>query len=854
MLRAAWKSLLSRKARLFMSALAIVLGVAFVSGSFIFTNMLSASFNGIMKGTVADVNVEPTGTYTSSNSSFETSSGTAGSVLLSASDLAKFAQVPGVKSSTGTVFMTNTFPVGSNGKVIATIGPPAIATNWYTDPAYGGQPGVVLKSGTGPQNDGEIAIDPATLTKSGLHLGETMKVVLPDASVTSKKIVGTAEWGGGGTVGATYVFFTTPEAQKLLLGGRTGFTGAWITADAGTDINALVTRVQAAAPAHFEAVSGQTAADATASQVNQAMSFITTFLLVFAAIALLVASFLIVNTFSIIVAQRGRELALFRAIGASRRQVTRTVLFEAAVTGLIGSTLGLLVGWALALGIRAVFKALGTDLGNALPTLTGRAVLASYAVGMIVTMVAAWLPARRAGQVPPVAAMSGEAMTGVQGLGRRAGVGVALVVVGAALMFLGLWTHVGHRMLVLGIGAGLVLLGVAGASPMVGRPLIGAIGWVYRRLFGEVGKLAQVNSVRQPRRTAATASALMLSLALVTTLSVLGSSASRSIHSVVVTNSKTDFTLTSVTFGPLPATLPETVRGVAGVKSVVAAYFAPVMLDGKPVSIGVSDPAAFNQIIDQTLVSGTLDTAPGTVLLHDRFAAGRKVGDKLTAVLPGTRKQVTLTVSGIYSTPGGLGGSTYSVSPETGAMLGAPKTPVEVDVFLAPGADAGTVRAALEKATADLPTVVVMNNDDIAKMATSQVDQLLRMIYALLGLAIVIAVLGIINTLALSVIERTREIGLLRAIGVTRQQVRRMVTLESVVIALLGSVLGVALGMAFGAAIQRPLADQGLKELVFPWSQLVLYLVAAGVVGVGAAVWPARRAAKLDVLRAIATE
>lgn len=854
MFRAAWKSLLSRKTRLLMSALAIVLGVAFVSGSFIFTHMLSASFNGIMKGTVADVNVDPVGTYTS-NSQFSDSAAKAGQVLLTEANIAQMAAVDGVNTATGAVFSVNTYPIGKNGKVIATIGPPAIATNWYTDPAYGNQPGVVLKSGHEPQADDEVVVDPTTLDKGGYALGDTMKISLPSGDVVSKKIVGTALWGGGGSVGATYLFFTTPEAQKLLLGGKDGYTSAWITAKSGVDIPDLVTKVQAVTPKNFEAVSGQTAADNTASQVNKAMSFITTFLLVFAAIALLVASFLIVNTFSIIVAQRGRELALFRAIGASRKQVTRTVLFEAAVTGFIGSTLGLLIGWLLALAIRGVFKSMGMDLGSTLPTLTGQAVLASYGVGMLVTLFASWLPARRAGRVPPVAAMGGEVMTGSSDLGRRAIVGSSMAIVGAAAMGVALWTSISHRAAVLGVGAGLVVLGVAIASTMLGHPLIVVLGALYRRLFGQVGRLAELNAVRQPRRTAATASALMLSLALVTTLSVLGSSASKSIHSVVATTSRSDFTLQSITRGLLPPSLPKTAAGVSGVQSVYSMYSAVGLVNDKQSSFTVLDPSGFNRIFEQTLVSGHLNQAENSVLVNQDAATSAKlvVGSKLPIVLP-TREKLTLTVSGIYSSPKGISLGNYIVNEATGKTMGATDGPFAIAVEKSPDASAGDVRKALDDATASLPTVVVMDNNDMANQATSQVDGLLRMIYALLGLAIVIAVLGIINTLALSVIERTREIGLLRAVGVTRSQLRRMITLESVAIALLGSVLGVTLGMAFGASLQHVLSDNGLSELVFPWGQLALYLVAAAVVGVVAAVWPARRAARLDVLQAIAAD
>ncbi len=862
MYRAAWKSLLYRRARLILSTLSVVLGVAFVAGSFIFTNMLSSVFDGIMRGTVADVNVNPVGTYTDEAASAAGQNASPSQVpLLTVAQVQRFESVDGVRTATGTITTSGAYLIGSNGKVIVTGEAPGIASNWFTDPAYGGGVGIELTSGSAPAGDDQIAIDERTLSASGYHLGEQMRVALPDGTVVSKKIVGTAQWGGGGTVGATYVFFSTSEAQRLLLGGRTGFTGAWITATSGTDIPTLVTRVQAVVPDQFEAVSGVTAADFTATQVNKALSFINTFLLVFAAIALLVASFLIVNTFSIIVAQRGRELALFRAMGASRRQVSRTVLLEAAVIGFAGSSVGLLMGWGLAFGIKALFGVLGIDLGDAAPTVPVRAVIAAYAVGMIVTMTAAWLPARKAGRVPPVAAMSGEAMTGQTGFGVRAIIGTSVAVLGAGAMAVGLWADVPRQTLVIGIGCGLLLLGVAGASPVIGRPVVAGVGFVYRKVWGEVGRLAELNSLRQPRRTAATASALMLSLALVTTLSVLGASASKSIHEVVDQSLRGDFTVKPVTLsGSLPKTLQADLEKVPGVERVDGFGMTGILLgdSGEPQGgvAAILDPSSFNRIVEQTLVTGSLDSGTNTVLVDEEIAKSKnlRVGSKLTTWTPVGKKQVELTVSGIVSSPKNAKLGDYMVSQSTGTELGWSGQPAWLVVSQRQGADAAAVRADLDKATASLPTVAVLDNQEYAEQLTAQVDQLLNMIYALLGLAIVIAVLGIVNTLALSVIERTREIGLLRAIGVTRPQLRRMITLESVIIALLGSVLGVALGVAFGAALQHALADSGLDRLVLPWEQLALYLVAAVVVGVVAALWPARRAARLDLLQAIATE
>ncbi|MEL4356422.1 MULTISPECIES: ABC transporter permease [unclassified Luteococcus] len=853
MYKASFKSLLARKLRLLMSAVAIMLGVAFVAGTLIFTGMLKSTFDDIMRGTVADVNVVVKGTYDPQSMDMSQVSSTA--MVLTPADLEKIRAVPGVQQAEGVVSMTEVFPIGSDGKVLNVGGAPGIASNWLTAPALGNTPGVTLKEGREPRTTDEVVVDPKTLERSGYRIGDRMKFVSSAAGSFTKTIVGTASWGSGGSAGAMYSFFTDAEAQRLFLGGKKVFQTGWVSLEPGKDPVAMSAEVGTVVPQGYEAVDGQKAADATASVVNQGLSFIDTFLLVFAAIALVVASFLIVNTFSILVAQRSRELALFRAMGASRGQVRNTVLLEALVIGLVGATIGLFVGWLLAIGIVQLFGQMGMDFGGKVPRPGWNAILASYLIGTLVTLVAAWMPARAASKVPPVTAMTGALSNTDKGLGRRIWFGVALGLAGALAMVSGLWWLDDDRALVVGVGAAAVLLGVAAASPWMGRPVTWLLGRAYRSAFGEVGKLAELNATRQPRRTAATASALMLSLALVSALSVLGSSASSSLRTAISEGLRGDLMVESATFGNFPHSIAEQTQKIDGVQKVNILRGGMVIRDGQRTWLAVQDPASFNRMLAQELVAGRQATGMNETVLNRDAAEewGKKVGDVVT-VIGGDRKPTPLKVVGLFTDAEGGSMGNLVVNQKTGAKFVPPNQDQLLSVELAPGADLKRVHGEMDKFTDELPMVRVMDAQELIENRSSQVNQLLNVIYGLLGLAVVISILGIVNTLGLSVVERTREIGLLRAIALTRGQLRAMITLESVVIALLGSILGISLGVVFGAALQRVLADSGLSTLAIPWGRLLLFLAVAALVGVLAAVWPARRAARLNVLDAIAQE
>ncbi len=848
MLRAGWTSLMARKMRLFMSAFAVILGVAFVSGSFIFTDTLGKAFDGIMTGSVGDVVVRPTGT-----GGF-TSTGT--SKTVPARVIGALEKAPGAARVDGNVYNAGTFVISKAGKLIGGQGAPGIAVNYTGGPAANGVEAGTLESGRWPTGPGEVVLDPRTAATSGYLLGETVRFVSTGAFPTLEaRLVGTASFGGGSMVGASLSIWQTQEAQRLFLGGKNEFNDIWVAATPGTSQAALQRQVAPLLPAGFEAVQGDVVAKDAATDIQTALSFITTFLLVFAGVALVVGSFLIVNTFSILVAQRARELALFRAIGASRGQVGRSVLLEAAIVGLIGSTVGLALGFVLAVAIRALFGQFGLDLSGAGLAFRPRTAVVAYAVGMIVTLVAAYLPARKAGKVAPVAAMGAEVSINEGSMTRRLAFGGVLAVPGLAAIAAGLASDSLPRpMWWIGIGLGAVLFATVLTSPIVGAPVIRGLGALYRRAFGAVGQMAQENALRNPRRTAATASALMIGVALVAFMAVFGSSAKSSVKQEVDRTFAADYLISNAIGQGFSPAVADEVAGIPGVGTVSRLRWGPGTVNGKDSWIAAVDPATIDKVTTMELTQGSVsDLRPGTVLLSVDRAKDLKVGvgDTLTVELSGSKLPVR--VAGLFeSNASNPAGTLLTLADFTTAGMPAEDAMVYIDA--APGAGRPALRAALDKAVDALPTVNVKDQADYAAEQMRSINQLLALIYALLGLAVVIAILGIINTLALSVIERTREIGLLRAVGLSRRQVRTMLRLESIVIALLGAVLGIGLGIGGGVVFQRALADEGVTSLTVPWVQLVAFVVLAGVVGVLASVWPGRRAANLDVLRAIATE
>ena len=854
MLRLILRSLLARKVRLLMSALAIVLGVAFLSGVLVFSNGLSTTFDSIIKGSTPDAQVRAEGLESFSGGMTGTSTAT-----LDPDTVAALGELPEVADAGGSVDGYGMSLLDSEGNLVGGTGAPTLAFNYLATDNVAGEPILELQDGSWPSGPGQVVIDSGSADRGGYALGDEVSLLSPyGGKPVTATLVGLAEFNGGSTAGSTLLAFDTPTAQQLFLGGADAYTSVSLTAADGVSQTELVKAAQRVLPAGFEAVTGDQVVDESQDAMSQFLDVISVFLLVFALIAVVVGGFIIVNTFTILVAQRTRELALLRALGATRRQVARSVLVEALVMALVASTIGIALGWALARGLAAVFRAVGLDIAGRVLTLDASSVLISYGVGITVTLVAAWLPARRAGRVAPVTAMRGELARPAQSLRRRAVIGSAVLALGAVLAAVGFLDTPGPAAAWVGAAALLWVLTLAAISSVAGRPLLVACRAIFARLFGPAGRLAGENALRDPRRTGATASALMIGLALVSTIGVLAASMNRTVDDVVDQDFSADFLVQSRTFMPFPTAIGDEMEGVAGVSTVSRQqWVSATIVDDPKTDTGettslVGNDAAFGEIYDLDVTAGSQRLSGNQALVTTDTARDRhwRVGDEFTVAFP-AGKTLDLTVAGIVE--GSETTGPISVPLALLPKAGMQRQDTTLSVMLTDGADADAVLTSLKEITDAAKIVDVYDRESFADQIRGQVNQLLYMIYGLLALAIVIAIIGIVNTLGLSVIERTREIGLLRAIGMSRSRLRRMVTLESVTIALLGAVMGMVVGLVIGVLLRQALASD-LTRLGLPLGQLAAFLVVAVVVGVLAAVLPAIRAARLNVLAAIATE
>ncbi|MFI5099149.1 MAG: ABC transporter permease [Actinomycetes bacterium] len=846
MLRATVRGLLAHKVRLLLTAVAVVLGVAFVTGSLVFTDTLGKTFDDLFTQTTPDVVVTP------QNNLAQGGAGQDGAVLIPSSVLTIVQSVPGVERARGVVFVNGVQVTGQDGKVIGQAGAPAFGTSWSDDQDLSP---FRLVEGRGPTRPGEVAVDSQTATKAGLHVGGPVVLTTPGPT-RHDTVVGIFRFGTTGNLaGASIVAFDLRTAQLVLVQGAHGYTQVSAKGAAGTSQELLRNRVVEALGSQgveLKVQTGKAAADEQAKRITDGLQFFNVFLLVFAGIALVVGSFIILNTFTMLVAQRTRELALLRAIGATRRQVTRSVLLEALAVGVVGATIGLGLGVLLSSGLRGLFAALGIDLPAGPLVLAGRTVLAAYVVGIGVTLVAAYLPARRASRVPPVAALRVDASPTARSLRMRTLLGCVVLAVGLLTAFAGLRSSGDRAPSLVGLGGLGVLVGAVVLSPSISRHVI---GWLAApvRASGATGKIAVDNARRNPRRTATTASALMLGLALVSAIGVLGASTTASTDAVIDNVVRADFIASNPSFLPLSPEVAQTLARTPGVGTVSPVQALRVQIGGNRTGLTAVDPATITAMVDLAMVSGSVQgLGVDGLLVDDKTATTEhyRIGSRIPVTFE-TGPRV-LTVQGVYKSSGAFSGGVVSVT--TARQVGARNLDEVVYVRVAAGADPAKTRAAVDRAMAGFPNVKVQDQTEFKASIRDQVNQLLYIVYALLGLAVVIAVLGIVNTLALSVVERTREIGLLRALGMGRRQLRTTVRLESVSISVYGALLGLVIGVAFGTALQRSLVEQGITVLGIPWAVLVVVLLASVVVGVLAAVWPARRAAKLDVLAAITTE
>ncbi len=845
MLRTTIKGLLAHKLRMALTALSIVLGVGFVAGTYMLTDTMNKTFDDLFAGISEGVDV-----YVRSESSFEAQLGGSRKPIPEAL-LEEVQAVEGVEIAAGSVSGYAQL-VDKKGEAIAPTGPPTLGANWGPE---GLSSAVELRSGRAPQGPSDVVIDAATAEKHGFRVSDEVEVLFIGGN-RRFEITGIVGFGEADNLaGATLAVFDTATAQEVL--DRQGrFDEIEVAGDGSVTPSELRTNISDVLPPGVEAESAGNVAAEQASAIQEGLSFFNIALLVFAGVALFVGAFIIHNTFSITVAQRTKEFALLRALGASGGQVMASVLIEALIVGVIASAVGLGVGALTAMGLQALLSAFGIDLPSTGLTLLPRTVVVALTLGTVVSVVSSLLPARRAARTSPMQALRESTQEPTGFSTKRAVGGGVITAVGAAILFFGLFGSGSNKASVVGFGAFATFLGVAALAPLITRPLAAAIGAPMARLLGISGRLARANAARNPKRTAASASALMIGLALVSLVGIFAASLKATTDQVLEESLKADFLVTGPsTAGPSPMS-PQIAADIRERDEFSAV--APTRLgqwrrnSSQLLYLLATDPATFGEVATLGETRGRLrDLEQGGVFLYDQTAEGLglDVGDSLEMEFAASGTQ-DLPVAGTFSDKT-LVGADYLISLSEWNEHFSERTDYQVLVKSAPGVSAADARAALDHVVESSPNVTIQDQSDIRERSSAQVDQLLGLVTALLGLAIIIALLGITNSLVLAVFERTRELGLLRAVGMSRRQARSMIRWEAVIVAVIGAVLGLVIGVFFGWALVTALKDEGVSRLALPTGQLIAYVVVAGAAGVIAAIPPARRAARLNVLDAI---
>ncbi|MFQ6327166.1 ABC transporter permease [Nocardia sp. CWNU-33] len=835
MRKVALRNLAAHKVRLALTVLSVVLGTAFIAGSFVFTDTLQRTFDGIFANQAkgVDVRVSP---------KERQALGVPQSVV---DQIAGTAGVRAVAPSVnGPVVLL--YPDGK--KAVQTGGAPTFGRSYLPPDKAVAEPDKFVE-GAPPAREGEMAINTGGAERAGLKVGDRTKILIPSHGPPIDVTVSGIYQVPSDTGGFIGLLFDDTQARKLFTDGThvayVDIAAAGIPGDRLRD--QLSTTLK-----DYKVQNGEQVRADLKKEISNALNFINYFLLAFGAIALIVGTFIIYNTFSMIVAQRLRELALLRAVGASRQQVGRSVVAEAFVIGLIGSAIGLAGGIGLAFGLSALLNAFDLGLPTGSMAVRPRTIVVGMLVGLLVTLVSAYAPARRAAKIPPVEAMREEFASAGDSLRVRTLCGAVLAVTGVVLVVIGARSTGGNAALTVGIGALALILAVLLAAPAVSRPVVAVLG-VLIRPFGSIGRMARNNAARNPRRTAATAFALTLGLMLVTAIGMLGASAKASVSVLVDKGVNADYVLAGPQLIGVPLGAGDAVRkSVPQVADVVGIRGVGLKV-GDDQLIGTSPDGPLDRVLNYDVIRGTDTLGDHDMLVSEDEAdeRGWKVGNQVTVVsLDG--KKIQLTVTGIYKKTPLLGPMVVSPKLYDETMPINFRTNFLMLIKAKPGADLTEMRTDLEKATEQFVVVQVQDPEEFKGAQGKQINTLLAILYGLLALAVVIAILGIVNTLALSVVERRREIGMLRAVGMQRAQVRRTIYLESMLIAVFGAIVGMLLGLGLGVGFLRTLRDLGIDQIAIPWNQLVLVLVCSAVVGVLAALWPGIRAARTPPLAAIA--
>jgi putative ABC transport system permease protein len=848
----ALKSLWARKVRALTTIFAVVLGVAFVAGSYVLTDTIFAAFDEIFNESLSGTSVVVTAENPVKQENGEIPT-------VPAALLPRVQKTPGVRLASGAIFTPGGF-FNAEGEKIGNKFAPKFISSTLPD----GLEALNYVEGHIPHGPRQASIDKAAAEGSNLNLGETIELIGQGAA-EKFRLVGFTKLGSASFGGASIAQVTLPVAQRLTH-KRGRFDQISVAAADGVSPQALKRRIAQEMPAGVKVETAKENADRASKEIRENLGFLQTFLLVFGFIAVFVGSFLIFNTFSITVAQRISEFGMLRTLGASRRQILTSVMAEAGAIGLLGALLGIAGGFVIAAAIEALFKAFGLDLPTTSLQLESRTVIVGLLVGILVTLVSSLVPALRSTRVPPIAAL--HAFSPEPSRRRRLAylaLSILLGAAGLAMVLIGLFGSgsAGTRAGLMGGGAVAVVFAVSIFSPRLVPPLATVAGWPLERVRRLTGRLARENAQRNPSRTAITAAALMIGLALVAFVTVFAAGLKSTVAQVVDENFAGGLVIqNSDGFSPIPNGAAQAARKVPGVKLVATIRGAQAKVVENGIPAGTVQVNAPTRDIGQALniewkgggPSSLRRLTGGEAIVSDDFASshGLELGDSFQ-LLTQTRAQPGFRVVGEFESKLGVLGSVL-VTQAVMARDFAQTQDLFDFVQVEEGADEAKVQALLTKGSELLfPVTEVLNQGELKEEREKQIDGLVKLVYALLAFAILISVFGITNTLALSIHERTRELGMLRAIGMSRRQVRTMIRYEAVITALIGAILGMVLGVVFAALIAQPLKDEGFT-LSYPIGTLILLLVVAALIGVLAAIQPARRASRLDVLQALQYE
>ncbi len=841
MLKLTLKSLVANRIRFAMTTFAVVLAVSFVVSSFVLTDGLRSSFGSLSEEIVdgTDLAVRPIEEF-------------GAPTTLAAEVLDQVREVPGVATAEPLVEAPENAirPINASGEEIPTNGPPQLAFGWVSNPELAS---FTVVAGQAPDGPGEFAMDLSAAARYGFDVGDTYDVITPTGR-TQLTLTATTSFGeDNDTLGATLIQLSVEELQNVT--GQDGFNSIQVVLSDGADSSTVQGSLSSLAPG-LEVVNNATLESEQKADFNSEIDIIGNVLLGFSGVSLFVSIFIIYNTFAIVLSQRTRELALLRTIGADPVQLRRSVLGEAALIGVLASAIGIAGGVGVAWGLRAIFESLGAELPDSPTIVSARTIIVAVVIGVGVTMVAAIGPARRAARVPAIAALRDGAEAADASPRRRTSLGLAVLALGILLGGTGLFVA-GSTSVVLALvasGGGAVFIGVAMLSPLVAGPLTAVFGWPMQKLFGVSGRLAKENAGRNPRRTATTAAALMIGLALVSMALTVGESVKAQLRSTLDSSVQADYLIDEVTSDAgFPPTLAAELRSLPVTDQVVGFSYDEASVAGEVQEVVGADLAAVDSLFDLDIIDGSAAdssvTDPVLVSNDEAEALGIAPGDTISTEFA-TGQTRTLTVIGIFADDV-LVEVGYILDRSTWDSVGADSVDAWIALSTADDATEAAIIASLAPIAAAYPQANIDTASEFVERLEGFVDQALTALNVMVALAVIIALIGIANTLALSVFERTRELGLLRAVGMSRSQLRRMVRYEAGLVALFGAVLGTALGVLFGWAGVVALPSSVTSTLSVPVGRIALLVIFAGLAGLIAAWIPARRAGRLNVLDAI---